>query len=168
MQSPVGGAYSLGDTFQRKEGSTIGALLQWRPLREMERMRRTFDRMFDRMLKDWPTKITAQGAPVESFVRNHMFVVRAYLHGPEPKDINISVLGKVLTIRGERKNDEEINEQDYFQREITYGAFERKISIPSSAKTDDVKAEFKNGVVEITIPLIKEVAAKKIPLIETK
>ena len=86
------------------------------------------------MLKDWPTKITAQGAPVESFVRNHMFVVRAYLPGPEPKDINISVLGKVLTIRGERKNDEEINEQDYFRREITYGVFERQINIPSSAK----------------------------------
>jgi hypothetical protein len=82
MQSRVGGAYSPGDTFQRKEESTIGALLQWRPLREMERMRRTFDRMFDRMLKDWPTKITAQGAPVESFVRNHMFVVRAYLPWP--------------------------------------------------------------------------------------
>ncbi len=146
----------------------MAALLQWRPLREMERMRSTFDRMFDRMFKDWPTEITAYVAPVESFVRNDMFVVRAYLPGLEPKDINISVLGNMLTIRGERKNDEEINEQDYFQREITYGAFERKISIPSSAKTDDVKAEFKNGVVEITIPLIKEVAAKKIPLIETK
>jgi len=96
-----------------------------------------------------------------------MFVVRAYLPGLEPKDINISVLGNVLTIRGERKNDEEINEQDYFQREITYSVFEQQINIPSSAKTDDVKAEFKNGVVEITISLTKEVPAKKIPLIET-
>jgi HSP20 family protein len=146
----------------------MGALLQWRPLREMERMRSAFDRMFDRMFKDWPTEIAAYVAPVESFVRNDMLVVRAYLPGLEPKDINISVLGNVLTIRGERKNGEEINEQDYFQREIAYGAFERQINIPSSAKTDDVKAEFKNGVVEITIPLTKEVTAKKVPLVETK
>src|SRR5260370_16192977 len=145
----------------------MAALFQWRPLREIERMRGTFDRIFDRMFKDWPQEIASYVAPVESFVRNHMFVVRTYLPGLEPKDINISVLGNVLTIRGERKNDEEINEQDYFQREITYGVFERQINIPSSAKTDDVKGEFKNGVVEITISLTKEVPAKKIPLIET-
>ncbi len=80
----------------------MAALFQWRPLREIERMRGTFDRIFDRMFKDWPQEIASYVAPVESFVRNNMFVVRAYLPGLEPKDIDISVLANVLTIRGER------------------------------------------------------------------
>ncbi len=146
----------------------MAALFQWRPLREIERMRGTFDRIFDRMFKDWPQEIASYVAPVESFVRNNMFVVRAYLPGLEPKDIDISVLANVLTIRGERKNNGEIDDQDYIQREVAYGPFERRISIPGVAKTDEVKAEFKKGVVEISIPLSKEVAAQKISLSETK
>lgn len=56
----------------------------------------------------------------------------------------------------------------YLRREIAYGTFERRLTVPEGAETDKVKAEFKNGVVEITVPLAKEVAAKKIPLVEAE
>lgn len=148
--------------------------MPWRPFREMERMSRAFERMIDQMFREWPwpsefgEEAGAYSAPVECFVRDNTLVVRADVPGMEPKDIDISLLGNVLTIRGERKSKEEAKKGDYLRREIAYGAFERRLTVPEGAQTDKVKAEFKNGVVEIAIPLTKEVAAKKIPLVEAK
>lgn len=78
------------------------------------------------------------------------------------------MLGNVLTIKGERKGKEAVKKGDYLRCEIFYGAFERRLTVPEGAETDKVKAEFKNGVVEVMVPLAKEVAAKKIPLVEAK
>jgi HSP20 family protein len=148
----------------------MGALMPWRPLREMERM----SRMFDRLFREWPWPAEVEEgtetffAPVECFAKNNNLIVRADVPGLDPKDIEISLLGNVLTIKGERKSKEEVKERDYLRREIAYGAFERRITVPEGAQADKVKAEFKNGVVEITIPLAKEVSATKIPLIEVK
>jgi HSP20 family protein len=147
----------------------MGALIPWR-IRELERMNRFFDRMF----REWPLSQEIEDeaggheAPVECFVRDNSLVVRADVPGIEPKDIDISVLGNVLTIKGERKSKEEVKKPDYLRREISYGAFERRLTIPEGAQTDKVKAEFKNGVVEIIVPLGKEVVARKIPLVEAK
>jgi HSP20 family protein len=90
--------------------------------------------------------------------------VRADVPGLEPKDIELSVLGNVLTIKGERKGEKETKKENYFRREISYGAFERRMTLPEGTETDKVKANFKNGVVEVTIPMAKEAVAKKIPL----
>jgi HSP20 family protein len=140
----------------------------------MERMTRLFDRMVDRMFRElpWPAELEeeagAYAAPVECLVKDNNLVVRADVPGMEPKYIDISQLGNVLTIKGERKSKEEEKKQNYLRREIAYGAFERRLTVPEGVQADKVKAEFKNGVVEITIPLAKEVAAKKIPLVEAK
>jgi len=67
--------------------------------------------------------------------------------GLEPKDIELNVLQNVLTIRGTRKSEKEIKEENYLRREVSYGAFERRMSLPEGAMTDKVKANFKNGVV---------------------
>ena len=91
-------------------------------------------------------------------------MVRADVPGLEPKDIEINVLQDVLTIKGERKSEKEVKKENYLRREVSYGAFERRMSLPQGAMTDKVKANFKNGVVEVTIPLAKEMGAKKIPL----
>ncbi len=152
----------------------MGALMPWRPFRQMERMSRAFDRIADRMFRDWPwppeieEEIGWRATPVECFVRDNSLVIRADVPGIEPKDIDISLLGDVLTIKGERKSKEEVNRGDYLRREISYGAFERRLTVPEGAQADKVKAEFKNGVVEIIVPLGKEVAAKKIPLVGAK
>ncbi len=147
----------------------MGALMPWRPFREIERMSRLFDRLF----REWPgpaelDEAGAYAAPMECFVRNNNLVVRADVPGIEPKDIEVSILGNVLTIKGERKSREELKKADYLRREISYGAFERRLTVPEVVQADKVKAEFKNGVVEVTVPLAKEVAARKIPVVEAK
>jgi HSP20 family protein len=148
----------------------MGAFLPWRMSREMERM----SRMFDRMFREWPWPIETEeerahlSAPVECYVQNNDLVIRADVPGVEPKDIEISLLGNVLTIKGERKAKREIKEHEYLRREIAYGGLERHIPVPEGVQADRIKAGFKNGVVEITIPLAKEVTAKKIPVVESK
>lgn len=149
------------------------ALMPRKPFRRKGSMNRLFDLMVDRMFPErrWLRKFaerTGACTPVEYFMQNSNLVVRADVPGTEPKDIDISLLGNVLTIKGERKSKEQVKKGDYLRREIAYGAFERHLTLPDGAQTEKVKAEFKNGVVEITVPLTKRLAVKKIPLVEAK
>jgi HSP20 family protein len=102
--------------------------------------------------------------PIESYVKEGNLVVRADVPGLEAKDIEISVLHDLLTIKGERKVEKEVKEKDYLRREFSYGAFERRMSLPEGAAADKIQATFKNGVVEVSIPLPKGIEGKKIPL----
>lgn len=141
----------------------MGALLPTRPFRELERMMRLWDR-FPRLFPEIEEAEEEFAPPVESFVKDGSLVVRADAPGIDPKDIEISVLHNVLTIKGERRSEKEVKKEDYLRREISYGAFERQMSLPEGAAADKVKASFKNGVIEVTIPLAKEVLGRKIPL----
>lgn len=142
----------------------MGALTPWRPFRELERLMR-WDPRFPRFFDGFDEAEEELAAPpVESFVKDGNLVVRADIPGLEPKDIEVSVLHDVLTIKGERKSEKEVKKEEYLRREVSYGAFERRMSLPPGAIADQAKASFKNGVVEITVPLAKEVQGKKIPL----
>lgn len=102
--------------------------------------------------------------PVESYVKEGNLVVRADVPGLDPKDIEISVMHDTLTIKGERTREKEVKKEDYMRREVVYGAFERSLTLPDGVTADKVKASFKNGVVEVIIPLPEKIQAKKIPL----
>jgi len=137
------------------------ALAPWKPFRELERWARSFPSFFE----DWP--MMERGGyvpPIESFTRNGDLVVRADIPGVDPKDIDISLLGNVLTIKANRKEEKELKSEDYIRREFSYGEFERRMTLPEGANTDKVEAHFKNGVVEITMPMAKEVESKKVPV----
>ena len=82
----------------------------------------------------------------------------------ELKDLDVSILGNVLIVKGERKSEKEVRKEDYLRREVSYGAFERRMSLPEGAAADKIKANFKNGVLEITVPLAKETVAKKVQI----
>jgi len=142
----------------------MGALLPWRPFRELERLARTWESRFPSLFEEFEAAEKELAPPIESFVKDGNLVVRADVPGLEPKDLEVSVLHDILTIKGERKSEKEVKDKDYLRREVSYGAFERRMSLPEGAAVDTVKATFKNGVVDVTIPLAKGVAAKKIPL----
>jgi HSP20 family protein len=116
------------------------------------------------MFEDFDNEEKAFKLPIESYVKEGNLVVRADVPGLDAKDIEVSVLGNVLTIKGERKDKQEVKKDDYFRREISYGAFERRTTLPEGAQTDKIKANFKNGVIEVTMPLAKEATAKKVPI----
>jgi HSP20 family protein len=125
----------------------MGALMPWRPFRELERMSRLFDRMFREA--PWPAELEeeagAYAAPVECLVKDNNLVVRADVPGMEPKDIDVSLLGNVLTIKGERKSKEEAKKGEYLRREIAYGAFERRLTVPEGVQADKSRQSSKTA-----------------------
>jgi HSP20 family protein len=94
-----------------------------------------------------------QWAPdVEMFQRNHEFVVRADLPGLKKDDVKVDVTDDTITIQGERQQEEETEREGVYRSERRYGSFYRMIPLPEGAITDQAKANFTNGVLEITIP----------------
>lgn len=140
------------------------ALVPWRPFQELERVMRSWESRLPRFPFEGFAEEEEVMPAVESFVKNGNLVIRADVPGLEPKDIEISVLHDVLTIKGERKAEKEVKEKDYVRREVSYGAFERRMSLPEGAAADKIQASFKNGVVEVSIPIPKGIEGKKIPL----
>ena len=143
----------------------MGALSVFRPFRELERMTRRWESAFPSLFEDFDRELEEVFKPaIESYVKDGNLVVRADVPGLEPKDIEVTILGNVLTVKGERKREQEVKKEDYLHREVSYGAFERRMSLPEGTAVDKVKANFKNGVVEVTVPMAKEAVAKKVPI----
>lgn len=92
---------------------------------------------------------------------NHLFY-RLALPGIDQKDIDLSVENNVLKIKAERKQPNQVDEKDWYARSFHYGLFEQTYALPKDANPDEVSADFKNGVLEIRVPITKAVISKKI------
>jgi HSP20 family protein len=88
--------------------------------------------------------------------------VKAEIPGIDPKDVDISITGDTLTLKGEKKEEKENTGKSYHRVESSYGSFKRVITLPASVDVDKVTAEGKNGILEITLPKKEESKAKKI------
>ncbi|HUO06274.1 MAG TPA: Hsp20/alpha crystallin family protein [Candidatus Binataceae bacterium] len=140
----------------------MGALLVRNPFREIEKLARGVESRFPRLFEDFAEGKEEFFPPIECLTKNGNLMVRADVPGMEAKDIDVSVMGNVLTIKGERKAEKEDKKDNYYRREISYGSFDRRMTLPEGAMGDKVKAVVKNGVMEITIPIGKEAATKKV------
>lgn len=89
-------------------------------------------------------------------------IVKAEIPGVDPKDIDISIMGNILTIKGEKKEEKENKGKSYYRVERSYGSFIRTIDLPSHVKTDKVEAKDHHGVLEIILPKVEKSRAKKI------
>lgn len=132
------------------------------PLDLMRRVTQDMDRMFHdlrpRLFRPdtWRLSDTSVWAPtVEVFTRNGQLVVRADVPGVSEKDVHVELQDGMLMLSGERKQEKEVKEQDYYSCERSYGSFARTIALPEGAKIDEAKAVFKNGVLEVSIPTPK-------------
>ena len=101
---------------------------------------------------------------VECFTRGERLVLRAELPGVDPHDVELSILGDQMILRGEKKDVRRVDEKDLFLRETRHGRFERSFSLPRGVKTDQIEARFENGVLEVTLPAGKAESARKIPI----
>ena len=91
--------------------------------------------------------------PMEVFQRGNEMVVRADLPGISPDDVQIDVEDGVLTISGERRNNNEDRQEGFYRSERSYGAFARSIALPEGVDEDQVRAHYEHGVLEVTVPL---------------
>jgi HSP20 family protein len=128
-------------------------------------MRFDMDRLFDRFLGEVPGERTTLWMPsIESYAKDGKLVVKAELPGVEPKDLDVSITERELVIKGERKSEKGAKEESYAYREIVYGSFERRFVLPEGVKTDELKAKFTNGILEITMPAPAVTKARKIEI----
>jgi len=151
----------------------MAALVPWRPMRELERMERRMEDLFDRFFGERFPSLWEAERPfwregwmpaVESHVENGELIVKADLPGIDPKDVSISVTGNQLTIEGERKHEEKEEKKDYLYRELQYGKFSRSMTLPAGVDAEKIKATCKDGVLQIRMPAPKELTPKRIPI----
>lgn len=142
-------------------------LIAWRPFRDLEEMRTRFDDMLGRPLLPavWrriPTMEMGWAPAIDVFEKDDRFVVKAELPGMKEEDINISVVGDTLTIKGERQVESEVKDDDYYYCERSYGTFSRSLAVPFNVDTKKIEANYEDGVLEISLPKIPAVKPKKI------
>jgi HSP20 family protein len=104
----------------------------------------------------------AESLAVDMYETDDAVVVKSALPGVKPEDVEISITGETLTIRGETKEEKEVEEENYIRREHRYGSFSRSLSIPTAVVTDDAEAQMEDGILTLRLPKAEEVRPKAI------
>ena len=138
-------------------------LIRWEPVREMISLREAMDRLFDEAFTQPFGARTSWSAPaIDMYQTDDEVVVKAAIPGLKADDVQISVTGDTLTLRGEYKDKGEASEKAYHIRERRYGIFERSLQLPMTVVADKAKAEFEDGILTISLPKAEEVRPKTI------
>lgn len=111
---------------------------------------------------DWPSTLASFRPRVDVSETDTEMVVSAELPGVDEKDIDVSINDHVLTISGERHEEKEDSDRDWYRREQAYGSFHRSIALPAEIDVDKVSASFKRGVLTVTLPKAESSRRKRI------
>jgi HSP20 family protein len=136
------------------------------PFGEMVTLRQAMDRLFEDSLVSPLTLRSFNGEAVAPPLDVHQtpdeIVITAALPGIKPEDVDITITGQTLSIRGEFKADEEIRRDQYLYRERRYGTFHRQLQLPVRVQGDAANATFENGELRLSIPKAEEVKPRQI------
>jgi len=144
-------------------------LVRWSPWGEMTTLQNRINRMFDdpffrtgRMDDD--VSMGRWNPAVDLYEKDDHFVIKAELPGVDKKDITIDLKDRLLTLSGERSYDNEVKEENYYRRERSYGKFQRSFTLPADVDSDKIKAEFKDGVLQVEVPKPEEKKPKNVTI----
>ena len=145
------------------------SLARWDPFTEMRRMREDMDRLFEGfwrppMLLPWVTEGISPA--VDVYERNNNVVIKVEVPGLNKEDIEVTATEDSISLKGEFKHEEEVKEEGFCRRERRAGKFYRTIPMPTAIKPNQVKANFRDGLLEITAPKAEVAKAKekKVPI----
>ena len=135
------------------------SLIKWNPM-SVDPFEE-FDRFFD-----WPTAHRQTGfvPAVDVWQDNENVYVESPLPGIDPKDVSISVENDVLTIQGTTEKKSEVEDKNYYRKEVRSGSFHRAVALPASINNAQVEAEFEDGILKITLPKEERIKPKKIDI----
>ena len=140
-------------------------MMRWEPPRDMLTLRQAMDRLlgesFVRPLSLWP-QLELADVPIDMYQTDKDVVVKATLPGVDAEDVDISISGDLLTIKGEHSEEEEVDEGDYIHKERRIGTFSRSVALPVSVDSNKADAVFDRGVLTVTLPKKEAAKAKKI------
>jgi len=140
-------------------------LTRWDPFRELSALQNRMSRLFEEQYGNGREESLTAGAfvpPVDIYEDEHGIQLKLEVPGIEEKDLDVKVENNVLTVRGERKFEKKVNEENYLRVERAYGSFSRSFSLSNTVNTEAIKAEYKDGVLNLTVPKREEAKPKQI------
>jgi HSP20 family protein len=132
----------------------MNTMLRWSPTRQFH-FHQAPENLFERFVGGTTDEAPHRSSwlpPAEGRVEDGTYVIQLALPGVDPKDVGVSVMDNVLTVKGERKPDHDTAGKDYFVREVAYGAFQRDFALPEGVDAAQVKAKYVNGMLEVRVP----------------
>ncbi len=145
-----------------------------RPLSPFEEMERRFEDFMRRPLSLFGTSLLPTLLPslrmpemgelsptIDIFEEGNDVVVKAELPGMKKEDIDVKLTDNTIAISGEKKKEEKVEKKDFYRLERSYGSFARVFTLPTEVQTDKVKAQFKDGILEIRVPKTEEAQKKE-------
>jgi len=141
-------------------------LTRWDPFRDLISLREAMDRLFEESVVrprtgDVVPRLSGT-LVVDMYETDEAVMVKTAIPGVDPEDIDISITGDTLTIKGETRAEEEVEEDHYVFRERRFGVFSRSLAVPVPVKSDEAQADFKDGVLTLTLPKAEDVKPKAI------
>jgi HSP20 family protein len=140
-------------------------IIRWNPFREMVSLRNAMDRMFeDAMIgPEWEWRsATSWQLSLDVVESDDEYVVKASVPGINPNELDITLSGRTLTIKGETQEETESEQGKYHLRERRYGSFSRSITLPTEIKDAEVEASYDAGVLKLTLPKTEPIKPKRI------
>ena len=141
-------------------------LVRWSP-RTTLGFRNEFDRLFDSFFNtsnEEETSLTAFSPAVDITETEKEYLISAELPGIKKEDIKMNISDNILTISGEKNQEKKTDKENYHRTERVYGTFQRSFRLPEISAQENISAEFKDGVLTVTIPKLKESISKNIAI----
>ncbi|MGF1479025.1 MAG: Hsp20/alpha crystallin family protein [Cyanophyceae cyanobacterium] len=145
------------------------ALVRWQPFQELSHLRQQMDRLFGELMSDrnWESlsgngNIWAPAIEIQETDQN--IVVKAEIPGVEAQDLDVQVAPEEVSIAGEHREEKQTEEGGVFRSEFNYGQFQRRIPLPVPVQQEQVKSEFKNGILTLTLPKIEDAQRKVVKI----
>jgi len=132
-------------------------VVRWEPYQDAASLQRLYHMFGSALVRSWMPA-------VDIIETSAAYVLKVELAGMRPEDVHIELEDDVLTIKGERHQEEKLDTEQYQSTEWHYGAFQRSISLPRSVKREAIEATYENGVVEVRVPKAAEVEPQRIEL----
>jgi HSP20 family protein len=138
-------------------------LVRWDPFAEFAGVSRALDGAFWGAPHGGTRRVDLTPA-IDLSETDSEVVIKASLPGVKPEDVEITVNDGVLTVKGEKKSDDKTETENFYRREIRYGSFSRSVPLPSRVNHEQADAEFKDGVLTVTLPKAEDVRPKQIKI----
>ena len=143
------------------------AVVRWDPFHDLitlqDRMNQIFEQTLARSRGDREGVMASTWSPaVDIYETTDSLVLKAELPGLTKENIDIQIRDNMLTLKGERRHEKEVKEEHYLRAERIYGTFQRVFTLPTGIQADKIRASFKDGVLEVTIPKAEAAKPKQI------
>lgn len=144
----------------------MNSISRWEPFRGSSSLQEQFNRLFENRFAGGTDEqtLTAWAPAVDVFETENELVIKADLPEVSEKELDVRVENNMLTIRGDRKFEQKVKEENYLRMERAYGSFSRSFSLPNTVNTEAIHADYKEGVLTVTLPKRAESKPKQVKI----